>query len=119
MKVAGNFKQLKQKRVQADLITYDCNNEKRKYEDTEFPPSKSSLSLNFNTTQNMDIWEVLEWKRATEIIPLNSVAIFPEFLFANSVRPGILKNPYFASALSIIAERPRILAKIFAKFEVS
>ena len=79
--------------------------------DNTFLPVKSSLFDAAIDTKNTQIFEDLQWKRASEIY--QSPAIFKDGIEPNDVNQGALGDCYFLAALSSLAEFPHRIRAMF------
>ena len=99
-----------------------CADGGEKYTDTNFPPTKKSL-IEAGVNPGKTPFGRMEWIRATEIAELNDdegqLAIFADGVTPNDIRQGILSNCYFLSALSVLAEFPDRVYKIFRTDEMN
>lgn len=113
-----------------------CRQSGKQFVDEDFPPQKSSL-LNSGAKAPGAQWANIEWLRASDIPELNDekegrLNVFKrehfkdgqERVAVESVDPsdivqGIVSNCYFMSALSVLAEFPERIFKLFRTDEIN
>ncbi|KRX04560.1 hypothetical protein PPERSA_04375 [Pseudocohnilembus persalinus] len=105
-----------------------CQENNQKFTDTEFPPIETSLSYsNFEklSVSKKQIWKQIQWLRPSEFLDKNQqIHIFEKpfgssanVIEPNDIRQGKLGNCYFLSALSSIAEQPKLIKRLFTSSE--
>ena len=94
--------------------------------DRDFPPSFKSLVSDIENAEKEDLvnlWKDMEWIRAREIPSLNDdegkLQVFAGSIEPNDIRQGALGDCYFLSVLSVLAEKPERVRKLFETTEVN
>jgi len=90
-------------------IIENCRKNRKKFNDPEFPPNESSLIRRMDTPAK---WGTYVWRRATEFMPLDKMKVFDE-IDPNDILQGQLGDCYFLSCLSALAERPKLIKRLF------
>lgn len=68
---------------------------------------------------------IIHWRRPTEFLKadysegLMDPAVFYETIEPNDIKPGVLGNEWFLSAVSILAERPALIDRLFITDKIS
>jgi hypothetical protein len=87
-----------------------------KYFDLDFPPSDSSV---YNTDIDSQYDIAIHWRRPEEFfrlnyeLGLNNCVVFQDWCDPQDIKPGILKNDWFISAVAILAERSELIERLF------
>jgi calpain-15 len=96
-----------------EAILANFKKTKKKYNDPDFPPDKTSLTKNWGKldARTKMAWSTLTWKRIDEVFR-------PPYKVFDSIEPGdimqgALGDCYFLSALSAIAEFPHRIQMLF------
>jgi calpain-15 len=89
-----------------------------KYFDLDFPPRDTSV---FETNIDARFDVVVHWRRPEEFLHANyelgtlKCVVFQDSCEPSDIKPGILRNEWFLSALAILAERPELVERLFVK----
>ena len=103
-------------------ILEECQLKQEKYTDESFPPNEFSLITDWDEEEDgvpekARKWNRFTWIRATEIPELNDdegkLAVFSNKIEPNDIKQGDLGDCYFLSALSVLAEKPNRIKKLF------
>jgi len=84
--------------------------------DLEFEPSDSSV-FDYNIDSPFDV--IVHWRRPHEFLKADFAEgllepnVFYETIEPNDVKPGVLGDDWFLSAVSILAERPALIDRLF------
>jgi len=81
-----------------------------RFEDTEFPPTHTSLAFNWSTLRHQDKWRALKWRRAEDFAPEVPV-VMKEGVRPSDIQQGMLGDCYFLAALSALAGKQRSFAQ--------
>lgn len=90
--------------------------------DLEFPPIERSVYDKF-VDHDFDI--VVHWRRPLDFLHVDfsqgllEPAVFFETIEPNDVRPGILGDEWFLSAVALLAERPALIERLFITKEIN
>jgi hypothetical protein len=84
-----------------------------KFTDPEFPPNRSSLCRDWSLCVASSTWSKLVWRRASEFCGSDTPYLFYDGIDPGDVAQGILGDCYFLSALSVLAEHPDRIRKLF------
>lgn len=90
--------------------------------DLEFEPSDQSV-YDLNIDSPFDV--LIHWRRPQEFLKadysegLMDPAVFYETIEPNDIKPGVLGNEWFLSAVSILAERPALIDRLFITDKIS
>lgn len=90
--------------------------------DLEFEPTDSSV-YDLSIDSPFDV--IVHWRRPHEFMKSDysegilDPAVFYETIEPNDVRPGVLGNEWFLSAISILAERPALIDRLFIVDKIS
>jgi calpain-15 len=99
-----------------------CVANREMYTDESFPPQKTSL-IEAGVSPGTVPFGEIEWRRPHEIPELNDdegeLAIFADGVTPNDIRQGIISNCYFLSALSVLAEFPERVYRLFKTDEAN
>ena len=79
------------------------------FKDPEFPPEYDSLAKTSNAPKT---WQTYTWKRSTEFMDQSQMAVFRD-IEPNDIRQGSLGDCYFLCCLSVLAERPKLVKRLF------
>lgn len=96
-----------------EKITRWCYINKQKYTDQDFPPSRISLIKNPKTSEKVKAWKKFEWRRATDFLTDAPVNVFVGGITPDDIRQGALGDTYFLCALTLLAEKPSRIEKLF------
>lgn len=80
-----------------------------KFTDEEFPPIYQSLARTKSAPLQ---WKSYKFKRSTDIISNAKISIFSD-IDPNDIRQGSLGDCYFLCCLSVLAERPKLVKRLF------
>ena len=103
-------------------ILAQCERKKTKYIDDSFPPKAKSLINDWNDEsediqEKVDEWKEFEWVRASECEELNddegTLAVFVDDVTPSDIQQGSLGDCYFLSVLSVLAEVPHRIQRLF------
>lgn len=86
-----------------------------KFVDEEFPPKFSSVS---KTGQHPPEWKGIVFKRATEFMDPSQVRVFRD-IDPNDIRQGKLGDCYLLCSLSVLAEREKLIKRLFITEEAN
>lgn len=90
--------------------------------DLEFEPADSSV---FDHTIDSPFNIVVHWRKPNDFMKadfaegLLEPQVFYETVEPNDVKPGVLGNEWFLSALAILAERPALIERLFITKEIN
>lgn len=90
--------------------------------DLEFEPSDSSV-FDYSIDSPFDV--ILHWRRPHEFMKadfsegLLDPNVFYDTIEPNDVKPGVLGDEWFLSAVAILAERPALVERLFITKEVN
>jgi calpain-15 len=90
--------------------------------DLEFEPVEANV-YDSNVDSPFDV--VIHWRRPYEFMKADFAEgllepnVFYETIEPNDVKPGILGNEWFLSALSLLAERPALVERLFITKEAN
>ena len=102
-----------------DDLLKDLQSKGEVFTDSEFPGDKTSLIPDWNdkneeTTSIVDDWAKVEWHRPNEIKGLDeNVKLFEGKVVPNDIKQGALGDCYFLSSLSVMAENPERIKRLF------
>ena len=101
-------------------IYEECKTKQQPYEDESFPPNEFSLISDWEEEEVADkvrLWRTFTWIRATEIEELNDddgkLQVFFNEVSPSDIKQGLLGDCYFLSVLSVLAEKPSRITKLF------
>jgi hypothetical protein len=93
--------------------------EKKRWEDPHFAHDKTSLfDPDLKITEEHKKWERYEWKRASDVYPMESLKIFSGITPTDIVQ-GFCGDCYFLSSISSLAEYPERVEDIFLTKEIN
>ena len=104
-----------------------CRSKGEKFVDQEFPATQASLITDWNeeaeeVRDHAPEWRSIHWMRAEDIPELNreagGLALFVDKIEPSDIQQGGLGDCYFLSVLSMLAENPHRVRKLFAHHEV-
>jgi calpain-15 len=98
------------------LLTQDGPNDAQFY-DLSFPPVFASLSTIDSATADTSARRTIVWRRPTAYLAKNvpSNVIYDEkSISPRDIKQGYLSDFYFTTALSIIAEKPSLVTRLFS-----
>lgn len=81
-------------------------------------PDTKSLVDDWKMRSKDVAWEKIDWIRATDIQAFcddrtGELSILSNDLHPGDIQPGMLSNQYFLSALSVLAEKPDRVKRLF------
>ena len=104
---------------QFEIKLAKCRDSGRRYVDVEFPPSKESLIPDWSDDDpevywKMEEWALFEWKRIWDIFDENQMLeIFSDKIEPADILQGALDDSYFLCVLSVLAENPERIRRLF------
>lgn len=90
--------------------------------DLEFEPSEISI---YDKSVDAPFDVIVHWRRPLDFLKsdfqegLLDPNVFYDTIEPNDVKPGVLGNEWFLSAVSLLAERPTLIERLFITKEVS
>jgi len=87
------------------------------FTDPEFPPHLSCIAINQNEIP--PIAQTIQWKRLAEVYKQKKLTLCSDKIGPHDVNQGKLKNCYFLSALSVLAEKRLFVQRLFETKEVT
>lgn len=92
------------------------------YIDLEFEPTDQSV-FDYSIDSPFDV--IIHWRRPHEFLKadfqegLLEPNVFYETIEPNDIKPGVLGDEWFLSAVSILAERPALIERLFITKEIT
>ena len=105
-----------------DILVRPGQKSKTKFIDLNFPPKKSSI---FELTVDSPFDICVHWRRPNEFCVTDYKQYqHPPTVFCNTIeptdiKPGLLGDDWFLSALAILAERPALIERLFLTRQIS
>jgi calpain-15 len=97
-------------------------NKIEKFWDLEFPPNFRSV-YDISIDSPLDVY--VHWRRPNEFLNPNydlgllQPVVFQDSVEPSDIKPGILGNEWFLSALAILSERPALIERLFLTREMN
>jgi len=95
----------------------ECKANCESFEDESFPATQASLISNWKDEQVQDkvaTWRNFEWKRPHQIPSIGkNPQVFYQNIDPSDIGQGLLGDCYFLSSLSVLAEHPDRIKKLF------
>eukprot|EP00347_Sterkiella_histriomuscorum_P017724 403348238 len=109
-----------------DDILYECQQSNQPYVDEQFPAANESLIKNWKdplVQDKVSTWKQFKWLRPHEIPVIQEggveLAVFLDSIDPSDIRQGLLGDCYFLSCLSVLAENPKRIMKLFVTDKVN
>eukprot|EP00347_Sterkiella_histriomuscorum_P016663 403352333 len=108
-----------------DDILYECEQQNEPYCDEEFPASNQSLVKNWRdpSCQDKQNWKQFKWLRPQEITSIKTsgkeIGIFVDSIDPSDINQGLLGDCYFLSCLSVLAENPQRIRRLFVTDQIN
>jgi calpain-15 len=93
-----------------------CEIDHKKYTDNDFPSSRISLYRKM-TSEKSKAWKKFVWRRASEFMTEGPIKVFEGGITPDDIRQGALGDAYFLCALTILAEKPSRIERLFVTRE--
>jgi len=90
-------------------IIQNCEKNGIKFTDPEFPPEEKSLIRRVDTPPK---WKTFVWRRASDFLDSFRLKVFDN-IEPNDIQQGQLGDCYFLCCLSVLAERPKLIERLF------
>ena len=104
--------------VPSTEIQLKCAHEKTLFLDQKFQANLFSLIGAVRPAEYKNEWDVFQWKRPDQIWPIGSYQ-FIQAIHPSQIRQGFLNNTYLLSAISILAEHPFLITRLFTTPSIS
>ena len=99
-----------------DKIRKWCEIDQKQYIDNDFPASRISLYRKA-TSEKSKTWKKFVWRRASEFMTEGAIKVFEGGITPDDIRQGALGDAYFLCALTILAEKPSRIERLFVTRE--
>jgi calpain-15 len=94
--------------IKVDQLIKEFEAKKMQFTDSDFPPELKSLS-----TRNLHPkWKDFEWKRPSQFLKPGEIQVFDD-IDPNDIKQGELGDCYFLCCLSVLAEKPELVKRLF------